>query len=58
MACCLEEKKIDKSFNNILYNFVRFRDHVSGFMDQMTHQNVKNFHIKNILRLKGTLIQI
>ena len=28
-------------------------DHVSGFGDKVPCQNVKNFHIKNILRLNG-----
>ena len=27
------------------------REHVPEFRDQVPHQNVKNFHIKNILRL-------
>lgn len=50
MAYCLEEKEIDISFNEDLCHFVRFLDHVPGFKDQVSCQNVKNFHIKNSLR--------
>ena len=28
-------------------------DHVSGLRDQVQRQNVKNFHVKNILRFNG-----